>query len=121
MSRSAKRQRMEYIHARVTPEEKLAIAAKAEAVGGISALFRAAVLGYKPKKSKVDVEAVTQVLAALGKIGSNVNQIAKHLNAGRPGDTLTNSVESAMQDLMTVRNACMQALGFDDERKPPEA
>jgi hypothetical protein len=49
----------------------------------VSALFRIAVLGYKLPKSKVDTQAVAKLLAELGKIGSNVNQIAKHLNAGR--------------------------------------
>jgi len=119
MSRSSKRKRMTTIQARVTEEEKAEIAAKAEAVGGISALFRVAALGYKPPKSKVDVQAVALVLAELGKIGSNVNQIAKHLNSGRPGETIENTVEAALRDLMEMRHACMKALGFEADRKPP--
>src|ERR1017187_10017543 len=73
MSRSKKRKRTEIIHARVTKAEKADVAAKAKAAGGISALFRNAVLGYKPPKSKVDTQAVVKLLAELGKIGSNVN------------------------------------------------
>jgi hypothetical protein len=120
MSRSDKRKRMTTVHARVTEEEKALLTEKAKSVGGISALFRAAAFQYKPPKSKVDVQAVTQVLAELGKIGSNVNQIAKHLNARRPGDTLENSVELAIRDLRDMRHACMKALGFEADRTPPK-
>ncbi|MFZ1009511.1 MAG: plasmid mobilization relaxosome protein MobC [Candidatus Sulfotelmatobacter sp.] len=116
MSGSKKRKRMAMIHARVTAAEKAEVAAKAKAAGGISALFRTAVLGYKPPKSKTDLQAVSNVLAELGKIGSNVNQIAKHLNAGRPGDTITNTIEVALRDLMEMRHACMQALGYEPDR-----
>lgn len=120
MSRSIKRKRMATIHARVTEEEKAEIAAKAKAVGGVSALFRSALLGYKLPKSKVDTKAVSQVLAELGKIGSNVNQIAKHLNSGRPGDATENTIVAALRDLMQTRSACMRALGFEADRKPPK-
>jgi hypothetical protein len=117
MSRSKKRKRTEIIHARVTQAEKADVAAKAKAAGGISALFRTAVLGYKPPKSKVDTQAVAKLLAELGKIGSNVNQIAKHLNAGRPGDTMENMLTETLRDLLEMRGVCMRALGLEPNRK----
>ena len=117
MSRSKKRKRTEIIHARVTQAEKAEVAAKAKAAGGMSALFRTAVLGYKPPKSRTDTQAVAKLLAELGKIGSNVNQIAKHLNAGRPGDTVEALVADAMRDLLEMRIGCLQALGLEPSRK----
>ncbi|MBL4596508.1 MAG: plasmid mobilization relaxosome protein MobC, partial [Robiginitomaculum sp.] len=53
-----------------------------------------------------------RVLAELGKIGSNVNQIARSLNAksGVHGEHL----EDALTSISAMRTACMEALG----RKP---
>ena len=55
----------------------------------------------------------------LGKIGSNINQIAHHLNAGRPGDVMEGSVDAAMNELLEWPMALMQALGYERNRKPP--
>jgi len=120
MSRSQKRKRMVAIHARVTPEEKAAIAEKAKAVGGISALFRIAVMKEKPPRSKVDLQAMAQLLASLGKIGSNLNQIAKHLNSGKPGDTLENMLQVELRDLLEMRQGIMRSIGLEPDRRPPE-
>jgi Bacterial mobilisation protein (MobC) len=121
MSKSQKRKRLLSIHARVTPEEKAALAEKAKAFGGISAMFRTVALDAKPARSKVDVQAMAQVLASLGKIGSNLNQIARHMNSGRPGDTVENLLEVELRDLMEMRQAVMRSLGLEPGRKPPKA
>lgn len=131
MSRSKKRQRGEIIRARVTLAEKLAIAEKAKAVGSISALFRIAAMEYMPPKSKVDQQAVVHVLAKIaetnaeaGKQGSNLNQIAFMLNAGRPPETIMGlltdcltGVREVQADMLELRHLCMRALGFEAERK----
>src|ERR1019366_3836980 len=101
------------ITARVNEEERLIIKEKAKAAGGMSALFRTAVLGYKLPKSRIDTQAVAKLLAELGKIGSNVNQIAYHLNAGRPGDTVEALIAEALRDLLEMRGGCMRALGLE--------
>jgi Bacterial mobilisation protein (MobC) len=116
VSRSKKRKRGLMVHARVTEAEKAEVIAKAKGAGGVSALFRIAVLNYKPPKSKVDIQAATKLLTELGKIGSNINQIAKHLNAGRPGDRLEQMIEVELRDLMEMRHACLRVLG--QERNP---
>ena len=82
--------------------------------------MRAATLGYRPPASKIDVAALTKVLFEIGKIGSNINQIAYHLNAGRPGDVMDGSIESALAELLEWRTALMQALGYERNRKPQE-
>src|ERR1019366_948955 len=103
--------------ARVNAEELRIVKEKAEAAGGVSALFRTAVLGYKLPKSKIDTQAMAKLLAELGKIGSNINQIAYHLNAGRPGDTVENMLTETLRDLLEMRGGCMRALGLEPNRK----
>ena len=84
--------------------------------------MRSTLLGITPParsvhRPAVETQAVVKLLAELGKIGSNVNQIAKHLNAGRPGDTVEASIELALRDLMELRHACMRALGYEPHQK----
>jgi hypothetical protein len=133
MSRSNKRRRMEIIRARVTPEEKKQAEKKAASMGSMGALFRACVLGYTPPRlADRDVlvrqlRAFSELQAELGKIGSNLNQIAYHLNAGRPGDRIEGSLtaalnehENAIRTLDELRLVNMQAMGLERERGTPE-
>lgn len=108
---------MALIHARVTPDEKEQLAAKARAAGGISALFRTAVLGYKLPKSKVDQEAWTRALFEFGKVATNINQYAKRRNMGRAEDSLDAAMEAALRTLLEMRSPLMRALGFEPNRK----
>jgi hypothetical protein len=101
MSRSNRRRRDKILRARVTPEEKKLAEAKARTMGSMGALFRAAVLGYTPPRS-ADRDVMVKLLAQfsdlrgeMGKIGSNFNQIAFHLNAGRPGDRINGALGAA--------------------------
>jgi hypothetical protein len=119
MSHSKKRKRMAIIHARVTAAEKAEVAAKAKALGGISALFRTAVLKYKAPKSKVDQEAYTRALFEFGKVATNINQYAKRRNMGRAEDSLDAAMEAALRDLTELRTALMRALGFERDRPAP--
>ena len=57
---------------------------------------------------------------SLGKTGSNINQIAYHLNSGRPGSRAEDSIESALRDLAELRIACLQALGTEPRRGTDE-
>ena len=63
---------------------------------------------------------LAKVLAELGKIGSNINQIAYHLNAGRPGDVTEGSIQAALTELLEWRTALMQSLGYERNRRPPK-
>jgi hypothetical protein len=76
-------------------------------------------------------DAIKSSEAGLGKANSNVNQIAHVLNAGRPPDRVMNLLESvlaehleaqrlhneAIRDLLELRLAGLQALGFERNRK----
>lgn len=131
---SEKRQRSVIIQSRVAPGERATIQAKAAATGvSVSELIRYAVLNYRQPPSRIDRQAVSLLLAELaknraevGKAGSNLNQIAYHLNAGRPGDVMDGSIgasiaefDEAIRTFQELRLACLQALGFERDRKPP--
>ena len=118
--RSEKRRRTVLRPARFTPEEAATFDAKAAPYGGTSAFIRHIALDQPLPRSKVELQLLAKVLAELGKIGSNINQIAYHLNAGRPGDVTEGSIDAALAELLEWRTALMQSLGYERNRKPPE-
>ena len=132
--RSEKRQRPVTLAGRFTPEEAAAVRAKAADAGGVSALIRALTLDVPPPRHKADKDAIARLSGELGRIrselgksGSNLNQIAYHLNAGRPGDITEGALAAALQEheqvirtLEELRLACLQALGQERKRKPPD-
>ena len=92
-SGSEKRQRTTIVTMRINPQEAAAIRRIAERRGeSVSALMRSALLHSRLRPSRIEVKAVARLLGQLGKIGSNINQIAYHLNAGRPGDRVEGSL-----------------------------
>lgn len=63
------------------------------------------------RRAAPDVQAVARVLGELSKIGSNMNQIAKHLNSGKTVEL--KEIQRAMTDILSIRDACMKALGHE--------
>jgi len=118
--RSENRKRTVLRPARFTPEEAARFDAKAKPYGGASAFIRYIALEKPLPRSKVEVQLLSRVLAELGKIGSNINQIAYHLNAGRPGDVKEGIIEESLRELLEWRMALMQSLGLERPRKPPK-
>ncbi len=130
-----KRKQTVIIQCRVEPADKATLEARAKAAGmSLSQMVRASLLGYRPPRPKVDREAIGRlrndlaaVRAELGKSGSNLNQIAYHLNAGRPGDIQQGAIgaalaehEQAIRTLEELRLVILQSLGFERDRKPPK-
>ena len=118
---SNKRQRTKFLTARLTPAEHATIAQLADRRGlSPGALVRQTLLNVPPgpsvRRPTADTKLLAKVLAELGKIGSNINQIAYHLNAGRPGDVTEGSIDAALRELLEWRTALMQSLGFERER-----
>ena len=121
-SGSEKRQRTTIVTMRINPQEAATIRQIARTRGeSVSAVMRSALLHTRPRPSRIEVQAVARLLGQLGKIGSNINQIAYHHNAGRPGDVMEGSVESALAELLEWRTALMQALGYERSRKTRDA
>jgi hypothetical protein len=120
---SDKRQRTKIVPVRVSPAEHAAITSLAEKRGlSPGAIIRQTLLDVPPgptvRRPTTDTKLLAQVLAEIGKIGSNINQIAYHLNAGRPGDRIEGALDAALRELLEWRTALMQALGYDRNRKP---
>jgi len=117
-SGSEKRQRSRMFTVRLSPHEAATVRQKAQAHGQtVGALLRSSLLHVRLHPSRIDLQAVARLLAQLGKIGSNINQIAHHLNAGRPGDRIEGSLEEALRDLGELRIVCLQALGKEPRRR----
>ena len=120
-SGSETRKRSRFITVRVTPDELTIIKQDARSHGqSVGDLMRTNVLHIRLRPSRIDRLAVSRLLGELGKIGSNINQIAYHLNAGRPGGRVEDSIESALRDLGELRIACLQALGTEPRRGTDE-
>ena len=121
-SGSQKRKTTARIAVNCTPDQKAAIMEKVDATGlSPSAMCLAVLLDAplpKRRRPSVDAALLAKVLAELGKIGSNINQIAYHLNAGRPGDVTEGSIDDALRELLEWRTALMQSLGYERSRKP---
>jgi hypothetical protein len=86
-SGSQKRQRNRNISVPVDSAEFLSIESKARTAGMSRAAFiRACALGAPGPRARrspsIELEALAQATAALNKAGSNLNQIARILNAG---------------------------------------
>lgn len=117
-SGSEKRKRSCMLTARFNQQEAEAIRLIADKSGlSVGSLIRRALLDAAPPPSRrrpsVNYKAVAQVLGQLGKIGSNINQLAHAANLGR---TQLNSIELALRDLTEMRTACLRALGHEPER-----
>ena len=121
-SGSQKRRTTARIAINCTPAQKSEIMKKIDATGLSPSAMCLAVLLDVPlparRRPSVDTQLLAKVLAELGKIGSNINQIAYHLNAGRPGDVTEGSIQAALTELLEWRTALMQSLGYERNRKP---
>lgn len=123
--KSEKRQRDAQIKLRCTAAEFNAIAAKADAAGlSVAAYLRAAATGTTgpraQKRLPADAVLLRQVLAQLGKYGSNMNQIAYQLNAhGAQG--LEADFRAALGEWAEIRDSLLDALGLAPEAKTPAA
>ena len=116
-SGSETRQRDRIYTVRFTQKEAAIVRRKAIEHGqSVAALVRSSLLHIRLQPSRIDRQEVARLLAELGKIGSNVNQIAYHLNAGRPPERVHDSIELALRDLAELRIACLQAIGMEPRR-----
>jgi len=113
-SGSNKRQRNKVLQVRLTDQEFAEVQAMAEAAGLTPAsLARGLILSAPAPRARrrptIEAEAVARLLGEFGKVGSNLNQIAYHLNAG-DGVSVT-ALEAALRDVAELRAAALEALG----------
>lgn len=105
------------IAVRLTASDHDQIDAAARAAGlTVGAYMRKTALGTSGKRAKRrpthQHEALARLLAEAGKIGSNVNQIAKWSNTEKLSPVLT-TVRAMERDLALLRSSLMEALGHD--------
>jgi hypothetical protein len=91
--------------------------------GAVSQPARAAAFGdagpRAQRRPPIDHVALRQILGQWGRIGNNLNQIAKHLNAGRPVNIP--ELKEALAGHPDIRIAILRALAMDtiEEDAPP--
>lgn len=117
-SGSERRERKRIIGVRVTDDEMAEITAEAERSGLTVASYARSVLLSAPaprarRRPSIEAEALGRLLGDLGKVGSNLNQIAHHMNAGR-NEVSPAAMEAALSEVADIRAAILEAMG----RKP---
>jgi hypothetical protein len=113
-SGSETRQRHHVARLRLTDAEQVELAARAERAGlTVGAYLRQQALGGSGPRARrrphADAALLLDVLGQVGRIGSNVNQLARAANAG--GWPSASAMEDAAQDVIVACDAIMQALG----------
>ncbi len=115
--KSEKRQRNKTAHIRLTDAEHEALLAAADNSGlTIGAYMRAAALGSPgpraARKPPVVREELVRILGQLGKIGSNINQIARAINSGDDPNGLSDDIKAAVVAIAEIHEAAASALGW---------
>lgn len=113
-SGSDKRQRSHQCLIRWTDEEFASISEKADKAGmAVAAFMRAVALGNPGPRAQrrppADHRALRQILGEIGRIGNNINQIARALNSGDPVNPA--ELREALHAYLEIRNAIFDALG----------
>jgi len=115
-SGSEKRARTKNLTFRLTPEERAAIDDKADRAGLETGSYAREVLLGAPaprqvRRPPVERKELARLLGEVGKIGSNLNQLARAANSGVL--VYTGEIDTALGGLRDVRDAIMVALGRD--------
>src|SRR5260370_11158137 len=120
-SGSDKRQRPSQSLVRWTKEEFARAAAKADKAGlAMAAFIRAATLGdagpRAQRRPPADHKALRQILGELGRVGNNLHQIARALNATQ--QLKLPELKEALRAYLVLREAIFQALGKKHDPAP---
>lgn len=112
MPKSEARQRKDRVTIRLTEEERRSLEEGAEAMGlSIGAFIRKRALGDPGerfrKRPPADRQELTRLLGELGKVGGNLNQIARRINSGdQPPDiSIEKAAEAVAETLAVIRKA----------------
>ncbi len=117
-SGSEKRKRGKPRSIRFTPEEDQRIAEMEKTTSlPFASLVRHALFNEAPprgtRRPSVDDQKLAHALGRLGKVGGNVNQLARQANIG---NYRADDINMAMRDLAELRTMFLEALGFERER-----
>lgn len=103
---------------RLTDEERAELERRAERSGlTLGGYFKSAVFNTPPppqsRRPPADRAELGKLLVAIGRIGNNVNQLAKVANAGSWPEA--KDLEKARADIRWIRQALMKALGIEKD------
>ena len=114
ISGSERRQRTKTLQIRLTESEFEAIAEKAESALLTAPSYARHMLLDTPaprarRRPSIEAETLARILAQLGKVGSNLNQLAKQANTGHriPPD----EISAALSTVADLRAATLSAMG----------
>lgn len=111
---SENRQKGFVIGVRVNEVEQAELKISAEAAGlSVPSFIRSKVLAEiqtasRPAPPSIDRKLLSQLLGQLGKVGSNINQIAHKLNEG--GSIAAPRITGAIDDFEVLRDEILKAL-----------
>lgn len=110
------RQRNKQILVRLSDAEFAQLAAKADRAGFARAAFiRATALGEAgpraQRRPQADHVALRRLLGELGRVGNNINQIARRLNTGI--DFYPDDLDEALSAYLQLRDAIFVALNME--------
>ena len=119
--RSEKRHRQKILAIRFNEAERQAVQTRADVAGlSTAGYLRAVALDAKPlrasRRPPVDRAELAFLLADIGKIGSNINQLAKLANLG--GWPEHEDLRQAVADIRWMRDVLLKALGYTPPASP---
>jgi hypothetical protein len=103
---------------RLTSEERAELERRAERAGlSLGGYFKSATFNTPPppqsRRPPVDRTELAKLLAAIGRIGNNVNQLARVANAGSWPES--KELSKACAEIKLIRITLMKALGVDPD------
>jgi hypothetical protein len=116
MSKSTKRRRGVLRQAWLTADEAAKIDALAKPYRSFAEFLRS-LTDRRPRATKYDTEALAHLSYQIGKVGGNVNQLAKRANEGRYN---ADAIDDAMRDISEMRSAVLEALGEPVPKPEPD-
>lgn len=111
MSASQTRQRVRSVKVALTEDEHATVSAAAQALGlSLSGYARQTLLGEPTPRTRkaappADVQALARLLGQLGKVGGNLNQLAKLAHHGHPLPELAQTLAEVRAAAEQVRQA----------------
>jgi hypothetical protein len=122
-SGSDKRQRGETVTVRLTKDERAALDALSSRSGLTAGAFmRAAAFGdagpRAQRRPPADHKALRQLLGECGRVGNNLNQIARNLNAG--GGVSIPELAAACAVYLDIRAGILAALEMAPRARAPD-
>ena len=107
---------------RLSPEERAELDSRADRAGlSVGGYFRAAVFDKPPprqsRRPSVVEQELARLMAAIGRIGSNINQLTHQAHLGSWPDS--RALQQACDDIRFMRDTLIRAFGMTPPDDPP--